>query len=173
MAIERTPEPGMLVMGVLWGSGVDTSKTRILLSGMFGPVSRHSETVPFEEYTDYYEKEMGTGISRCFLAFGPLFPRGALAEAKLGTNRLERQLSRSGKRVVNLDPGIVTPEALILASTKPHYHRVYLSKGIYAELTLVFRGKGFDTMPWTYPDYQEVWARSFFNEVRGDLMERR
>ena len=171
MGIEQVPQPGRLVIGVLCSRGVDTSTAERLVSLLYGPVYRRSDTVPFRTFSEHYEKEMGEGISRCFWAFEPPFQRGALAEAKLGTNRIERHLAREGKRGVNLDPGLLTPEALILATTKPHYHRIYLSKGIYAELTLLYQRKEFDAMPWTYPDYREEWARIFFKGVRDELLD--
>ena len=170
--IEQIPLPGRLLMGVLWSQGVDTVETENLVSQHFGPIHRRSETVSFQKYTSHYEKEMGKGISRCFWAFNSSFQRGALVDAKLATNRIERTMARDGKRIINLDPGLLTPEALIMATTKPHYHRIYLSKGIYAELTLIYQRKEFDTMTWTYPDYREDWARSFFQVVRNDLLEK-
>ena len=152
------------------------TKAKILLdaeervSFLFGPVFRRSETVTFTNYTDYYEEEMGEGVNRCFWAFSRPFPRGALAEAKLATNRIERDLARGGKRTINLDPGLLTPESLVLATTKPYSHRVYLSKGIFGDLVLMY-GKGrFQCMPWTYPDYREDWAQKFLCDVRGGLL---
>jgi hypothetical protein len=170
---EQVPLPGRLVMGVLWSRDADIPRTRERLAQLFGPVCRQSETVLFRKFTDHYEKEMGQGISRCFWAFLPPLQRGALADAKLATNRIERIMEKEGNRTINLDPGLLTPEALILASTKPHYHRIYLSRGIYAELTLVYQRKCFDAMPWTYPDYREEWAREFFSAVRDDLLKER
>ncbi|MBN2719900.1 MAG: DUF4416 family protein [Proteobacteria bacterium] len=171
MRIEKAPSPGRLVMGVLFtqaGVLLDAEKR---VSFLFGPVYRRSETISFVDYTDYYEKEMGQGVNRCFWAFSRPFPRGALAEAKLGTNRIERQLAREGKRAINLDPGLLTPESLVLATTKPYSHRIYLSKGIFGDLTLML-GKGrFECMPWTYPDYRDDRVQKFLGDVRGDLLE--
>ena len=171
VGIERIPPPGRLIIGVLFGGEGDISTAERLVSLLYGPVFRRSNTVPFRTFSDHYEREMGKEINRCFWAFKPPFPRGALAEAKLGTNRIERRLAREGNRGINLDPGLLTPEALILATTKPHYHRIYLSKGIYGELTLLYQRKEFDVMPWTYPDYREQWARSFFKGVRDELLD--
>jgi hypothetical protein len=80
-------------------------------------------------------------------------------------------MSGSGNRPVNLDPGLLTLEALNLATTKPHYHRLYLSKGVFGELTLIYRQGGFEPLPWTYPDYREKWATVFFEKVRKEMLE--
>jgi len=171
MKIEKVPSPGRLVMGVLFTQAGVLLEAEKRVSFLFGPVYRRSETVSFGDYTDYYEKEMGRGVNRCFWAFPRPFPRGALAEAKLATNRIERDLARGGKRTLNLDPGLLTPESLVLATTKPYSHRIYLSKGIFGDLALMF-GKGrFEYMPWTYPDYRDDRAQKFLGDVRGDLLK--
>jgi len=41
----------------------------------------------------------------------------------------------------------------VLATTKDNAHRIYLGQGIYAEVTLIYRGRRFCPLPWTYPDY--------------------
>lgn len=158
-------------MGVLWSRNEDLEEAEGRMENVFGQVHLKSETVAFEKYTNYYEKEMGKSLRRCFCSFNPPFQRGALVEAKLATNRIERNMSKSDKRVVNLDPGLLTLEALSLATTKPYYHRLYLSKGVYGELTLIYRKGGFEPLPWTYPDYREEWARVFFHKVREDLLK--
>jgi hypothetical protein len=63
------------------------------------------------------------------------------------------------------------PERLILATGKNYVHRVYLSKGIYADLTLIFRKGSFRPVKWTYPDYATPELIGFFNEIRKKYME--
>ena len=57
--------------------------------------------------------------------------------------RVERRLAArqtaGPPRPVNLDPGYLESGKLILASMKNFSHRVYLSAGVYAEVTLMFR----------------------------------
>ena len=54
----------------------------------------------------------------------------------------------------------------MLATGKNFSHRIYLDGGIYADLTLVYTGGGFQTLPWTYPDYAERGLRAFLEQVR-------
>ena len=89
---------------------------------------------------------------------------------KLKTNEIEQQHLIDGNRRLNIDPGYISPERLILATGKNYVHRVYLKKGIYADLTLVFQKGSFRPLKWTYPDYAAPEIIGFFNEIRERYM---
>ena len=89
-----------------------------------------------------------------------------IAEIKVLTNKIEEKLSSAGKRLVNIDPGYLDLAKLILASTKDYSHRIYLGKGIYAEITLSYQGKSFQGWQWTYPDFRTTEYRNIFNQIR-------
>jgi hypothetical protein len=59
---------------------------------------------------------------------------------------------------------------LILATGKGYSHRPYLRDGIYADLTLIYSGKSFQSLPWTYPDYGEKPAIEMFNRIRAKYL---
>jgi hypothetical protein len=67
---------------------------------------------------------------------------------------------------VNLDPGYLEHSKVILASTKNFYHRMYLGRGIFGEVTMHFRRQVWEFFPWTYPDYQSEAYQKFFLELR-------
>ena len=93
--------------------------------------------------------------------------RDQLPEIKRISNRLEVSLStEEGFRQVNIDPGYVSLEQMILATTKKAGHRPYLEGGIYAELTYRFIKGSFQPMEWTYSDYRVYLSLDFFNRVR-------
>jgi len=120
-------------------------------------------------FTDYYEKQMGKNLKRKFLSFAELLPPEKLSEIKLRTNELEEEIKKELKttrRIVNLDPGYLTPSALIMATAKDFAHRIPLKQGIYAHLELLFGKKDVRTLSWTYPDYKTEEYQSFFREVR-------
>jgi hypothetical protein len=73
---------------------------------------------------------------------------------------------------LNLDPGYLTPAKLVLASTKDHAHRLYLARGIYAEVTLYFKGRRWQYRDWTFPDYRRDDYQQFFSACR-ELLRRR
>jgi hypothetical protein len=45
-------------------------------------------------------------------------------------------------RPLNLDPGYLTEAKLVLATTKDRNHRLYLDRGIFAEVTLCYQRGG-------------------------------
>ncbi|OGO01213.1 MAG: hypothetical protein A2Y72_00070 [Chloroflexi bacterium RBG_13_53_26] len=136
-----------------------------LLQERLGPIDIESDTLDFS-YTRYYEEEMGTGLKRRFLGFHHLAPPDRLVEVKLFTNELEQILAEEGKRLVNLDPGYLTAAKVVLASTKDYAHRLYLGSGIYGEVALVYQGRRFQVLPWTYPDYRSEVYHRFFKQLR-------
>jgi hypothetical protein len=109
---------------------------------------------------------MGWPLHRRFVSFRNLIPPEDLVDIKLRTNRIEQQHSQRGRRKINIDPGYICKERLILATGKNYVHRVYLNKGVYADLTLVFERGSFRALPWTYRDYAETKMISYFNNIR-------
>jgi hypothetical protein len=55
---------------------------------------------------------------------------------------------------------------LVLASTKDFCHRIYLDRGIFAEITLVYKKDSFTHWDWTYPDYRTAQYIKIFNHIR-------
>jgi hypothetical protein len=136
--------------------GSDASALEAALSGLdrrWGPREFLSPPLPFDK-TSYYDAEMGGPLSRVLWMSGRLFDRGDLAGIKIETNAIEASLSRrDGTRRVNIDPGFLTAENFILATTKNYSHRVYLGRGIFGDLTLVYSSGEYRPLKWTYPDY--------------------
>jgi hypothetical protein len=135
----------------------------------FGPVDWVSELFPFNG-TRYYEKEMGWPLYRRFISFLSLITPEAIADIKLITNEIEKEHLDKEKRKINIDPGYITLERLVLATGKNYSHRIYLGKGIYADLTLIFHDGTFKPLSWTYPDYAEEKVISLFNRLRSGYL---
>ncbi|MFZ7111905.1 MAG: DUF4416 family protein [Desulfatiglandales bacterium] len=135
------------------------------LQDLFGPLDWKSEGLFFDR-TRYYEREMGWPLYRRFASFQRLVRPEDLVEIKLTTNEIENRYVLHGKRRVNIDPGYIALERLILATGKNFTHRVYLSRGIYADLTLIFQRGGFRALEWTYRDYSDPDIISCFNDLR-------
>ena len=166
MGTPKKPELVRLFVGMLSGDQKLLSAAANILAKKFGPVLLESEIIPFE-FTDYYTPEMGENLWRKFVAFKRMVSPEKLASIKLFTNRLEETYSQNKKRRINLDPGLLTPARVILASTKDFSHRIYLKAGIYAEITLLFRKGKFETLAWTYPDYRTEPYLKFFSALRN------
>lgn len=140
----------------------------------FGPIAVASPVFDFTE-TDYYTATMGPGLKKQFFAFERLIDPGALAATKRQTNDWEAEYAALGRhaepRPLNLDPGYITPAKLVLASTKNHAHRIYLGDGIFAEVTLSYRGGRWQPHEWTYPDFRRDDYQEFFTACRRRLLE--
>lgn len=137
----------------------------------FGEIDFISDRFPFD-FTDYYNQEMGENLYRHFITFGPLVSQDSLADIKWTTNSLEaKYASSNGNRSINIDPGYLCQVHVILATTKGYTHRPYLRKGIYADLTLIYRNKSFQALDWTYPDYRQEKVIQLFNQFRKKYSE--
>ncbi len=135
------------------------------MEGLFGPTDWISPAFFFDR-TKYYEKEMGWPLHRRFISFKNLVRPQDIVEIKWKTNALEKKESQRGKRKINIDPGYVALERLVLATGKNYTHRIYLSKGIFADLTLIFQRGTFRPLRWTFKDYGDPQIIGYFNEVR-------
>ena len=74
---------------------------------------------------------------------------------------------------MNIDPGYLTQAKLVLASTKDHAHRIYLDRGIFAEVTLFYKDRHWQHRDWTFPDYRRADYHAFFDECRQFFHTRR
>lgn len=158
------PQPVKLIISV-FGLAERFEEVECALVAQYGVIDWRSARLPFD-HTRYYEHEFGGGLERVLLAFDALIDPGDLPDIKLWTNDLEQRWAVEGRRTVNLDPGYVSAAKLVLATTKNHSHRIYLSKGIYAEVTLSYCDKAFRPLPWTYPDYGSAPYIAMMHEIR-------
>ncbi len=165
------PNPAMLVVGILTARRDRFPAVAARLAERFGPVDLVGPWWPFD-FTDYYEAEMGAPLHRRMMAFRRLTAQSRLAEIKLATNAIEADfLDGAGGRSVNIDPGHLLAERFVLASGKNFTHRIYVGRGIYADLTLVYRKGAFHSLPWTYPDYAGDRIQSFLQRARDRYRE--
>jgi len=168
MSVPQEPPQVKLIAGLLFVDLEVRDRALEVLFERFGPPDFLTETQPFV-YTPYYNREMGTNIQRQVCTFLHLVPAESLPDIKLFTNQLEVQLSLNGKRQINIDPGFLSEERVILATGKNYTHRIYLRNGIYADLTLLYQKGAYQKLPWTYPDYQEPALLHFFGVLREKL----
>jgi hypothetical protein len=166
MSKPREPKPAKLVIGLFMKDRALFEPLVADLVSEFGAMDLVSRWMPFD-YTAYYEQEMGTPLFRRLLAFNSLIQQLDLAGIKSATNRLEDQYADNGRRRVNIDPGYLLLERFVLASGKNFSHRIYVGQKIYADLTLIYQGGAYETLPWTYPDYADRPIISFLEQVRA------
>ncbi len=162
-----------LICGILTADADLLEQARERLDAIFGPVDVADGPWLFDT-TAYYTNEMGAGLCRWFVAYTRLVSPGRLAEIKHTTNRLEADLADqyrtlTCRRPVNLDPGYVALDKLVLATTKNHAHRMYIGDRMYGEVTLRYADRRWQPWPWTYPDYARETYHPFLTRARDAL----
>ena len=167
----KKPKPVQLIMALLYSQVEQREQTTKKLAECFGPIEWESPEFEFN-HTRYYTEEMEENLWKVILGFNKLINQENLVEIKLETNHLEQDFSQAGKRRVNIDPGYLTLDRLVVATGKNTSHRVYLGKGVYGDLTLIFQSGSFQSLPWTYPDFRSEKIISFFNQFRQKLKEK-
>ena len=144
-----------------------------VLEKHFGPIDYVSSTLDFERYTYYYSEEMGYGIKGKLISFERLIHPSQLPDIKLTTNEIEDRYRVEGKRRVNIDPGYIHHTQFVLASTKSWGNRIYLNKGIYAEVTLIYYRGRFVHSDFTYPNYREEEYKRELEKIRNMYVKKR
>jgi hypothetical protein len=178
MAEPKEPARVMLIVAAFsrWHEAVGWARDN--LQNRYGPIALASPAFDFTE-THYYYDSMGAGLKKQFFAFQRLIAPTDLVEIKLATNELERDSGRTGAwasartgvaRPLNLDPGYLNAGKWVLATTKDQAHRLYLERGIFAEVTLRFEQGEYVPWPWTYPNYRRDDYREFFKAARAEYL---
>ncbi len=121
---------------------------------------------------NYYTQEMGdlNKLRRLIWCETMPRPRDWFLTLKLFAQKIEQQTSRQHKRTLNLDIGQLNLENILLASSKPYSHRIYMGAGVYSELCYLFQKQSYQPLPWTYPDYQHQQKIDFFQSCRQYLI---
>jgi len=166
MSKPSIPTPVKLILSLILGDKGLFTFVAGELSQACGRIDFMSAFIPFTT-TDYYQAEMGKNLMRRFITFEKLIEPDMLPEVKRLTDELESKLKDGkGNRRVNCDPGYIALDHLILATHKKYSHRPYLRAGVYADLTLIYRRKGFQSLEWTYPDYGSAESIEIMNRLR-------
>jgi len=160
-----TPQPVKLVMSLIMASEALLPRVLEDLRLHYGETDFVSPWMAFD-FTDYYTAEMGRDLKRKITAFHRLIAPDTLPSVKHQTNQTEQKYTHQARRKVNIDPGYICGEHMILATTKAYAHRPYLGDGIYADLTLIYRKGSYRSLEWTYPDYRRPELVEMFNAIR-------
>jgi hypothetical protein len=170
----KEPSPVKLIVGILAANENCLQAAVEALTAEFANLDLQSDIWPFTQ-TDYYNSQIGENILRQFVSIDEPIDPGSLPDIKHQTNKLEQKLAAKLNidlpRPVNLDPGIIEPSKLVLATTKNYSHRIYIGQKMYAEVTLIFDKGTWQPLPYTYPDYEQQCYHDFFDKVRTRLLQ--
>ena len=160
------PDRAIVFCGILYNEKVNLKDVEDIIQKYYGSIIFKSDIFEFTE-TSYYDDEIGKPIYRVFYAINKLIEQDKIIELKLLSNKLEDEyFSDFGRRKVNIDPGYLTKAKVVLPTTKNFQHRIYLGRGIYAEVTLRWRRGNFGEWEWTFKDYKRKESINFFNRLR-------
>lgn len=165
MSKPKEPVQAKLIASLITENIAVLKSSLAVLYGTLGNMDFISEKIKFN-HTQYYEKEMGKDLFRKIISFENLILPDELSSIKVFTNSIEDRHTENGRRKINIDPGYIVMEKMILATCKNFSHRIYLSKGVYADLTLIYRGNNFVALEWTFPDYADTDMRNLLKGIR-------
>jgi len=154
MAQPGEPYPVKVFVAALFVPDAVMQDALSRLAERLGPIDYTSDAIPFD-VTDYYASEMGKGLMRQLFSFARKVTPAAIAEIKLFTNALEDELAEGGKRRINLDPGYMDHNKVVLPSMKQGSQKIYLDKGVWADPTLRYEKGRFHPFDWTFPDFKD------------------
>ncbi|MCM8820535.1 MAG: DUF4416 family protein [Candidatus Omnitrophica bacterium] len=172
MKIRERYQKIKLFCGILYRDEDIVEKVKERLTEKIGEIDLMAGPFPFT-FTDYYQKEMGDNLKRRFVSFKNLVSPEDAYIWKHITNDIEGEffVPSGFPRAVNLDPGYINLSHIVLFSTKDFYHRIYLGKGIFAEVTLYYEKGRYNFLPWTYTDYKTQGYLDFFTGIRNIYKE--
>lgn len=166
-------EPEKLICAILYTDETSADAAISKLKAAFGETDIESDSYSFSDISPYYDDEMGGTVFRKMLSFSECRDPQELAAIKTLTNSIEQQTADAGNRHINLDPGFISAGRLSLATTKNAGHRIPLSDGIYAELTLFYARHAWHPFPWTYMDFKLPQVHDFLTQARKIYMQQR
>jgi hypothetical protein len=152
-------------IGVLTSNPAIISETRQLIESVHGPIDLVSDLFSFS-VTDYYDAEMGSNLLRAFLCLETLIDPGNLVRLKYFCTEIEERFKQNGRRIINLDPGYMDYHKIVLASFKYGGFKIYLSEGVYGDMTLYYSKGRFFPFDWGFPDFRQGLYDRFLLRVR-------
>ena len=165
----KEPLPGRLVVSIIYSSIDALSDSLDMLERRFGKVQYETGEIVCSD-ADRYREEMGERLIRRFFSFEEPVKRSALCEIKMKCKKIEPCFAdKAGGvlfRTINIDPGIMTPDNIIMASCHENQHRIYIADSIFAEIVLIYANGRFVRLPWTNQDFCHDLAIDFFDRVR-------
>ncbi|MBN1759820.1 MAG: DUF4416 family protein [Chitinispirillaceae bacterium] len=170
MGTETTPHNVQLFIALLYSPDAPVKAVLDELDRWHGTRDHAYGPVPFS-WSAYYNDEMGSNLQKMYFSYRDSIDRDLLPSIKLRTNAIEREYAGpDGNRIINIDPGYIARDKVVLATTKDFFHRLHLANGIYGEVTLHYRKGRFRYFSWTYPDFRDPEIMRFLERIRAPLV---
>ncbi len=142
-----------LFTGIIFSGDELNPSVIFSLEKFLGKTDYKSPPIPFD-VTDYYSREMGNDLKRIFLSFEKLINPQDITDIKIRTDEIELKYTDLTGRKVNIDPGYMDYYKVVLASKKMGGQKIYLNKGVWADITLLYEKGTFKPLDWGFPDFK-------------------
>lgn len=154
---------GILIIAIMYSNKEIYNRVKFILTEKFNKIKSESQEYNFDQFTHYYEKEMGKNLVKRFLIFDYNITKKDLIKIKKQTTEIEKEFSVNGNRTINLDPGYLNENELVLASFKKGTnYKEELGEGVYAHKVLEFENGKAKIFWHTFPDYRVKENQEFF-----------
>ncbi len=153
-------------MAIMYSDSEVYSKVKDILKKIYGDISLEGGEYDFN-FTDYYLDEFGANLKKRFVLFEDLIETKLISQIKIDLIKLESSMSEQGKRIINIDPGYITENEVIVPSTKPLPHRTPLEHELFADKQLEFKDSEVITFRHTFADYKV--NQDFFLKCLGKI----
>ncbi len=159
-----------LIIGAIYSDVqfLESAKRQMANLNLF--IKNQSKEFPFD-LTEYYKSEMGPNLKRCFLSAEGIQKIETCFKWKIKLVKIENNLRESGKRRINLDPGYIDLQSVVLFSSKKGPQKIYIRRGVWGDLILLKVKNRFQNLPWTFPDIRKGRYNSFFLEAVKEFKE--
>ena len=155
---------GKLFFGIMFSDKDIYNECLKDLINNFGEVEKESFEYDFDEFTDYYEKEMGRWLKKKIIIFKKEIEEKDLVGVKKFITEIEKKYSEEGKRKINIDPGFVS-DRVVLASFKKKDFKKNLGEGVFAHEVLRLEDGRVKEFWHTFRDYKGKKVKEFL-EIR-------
>lgn len=153
------------IAGILTSRKDRLDEVIFALADYFGPADIVGEWREFN-HTNYYEDEMGKNLFRVFVSFEKLVAPEIAVKFKGFAKKVEESFRENGARVVNIDPGYLDANKVILITGKHGGHKIALETGVWADF-LLWYNKGWVALPWAFPDFRDGGLFPLFAKMRA------
>jgi hypothetical protein len=170
MANPQPPLPVKLFIAVLFKEQAVLEPARRLFVRHWGPIDFEGSDCLFDT-TDYYEHEMGKPLFRRIVSFERLAKPTELVDMKLSCNAIEDGLKDGNSRTVNCDCGYLDHNKVVLASAKEAGQKIYIDKGIYADLSGRYKDGKYRPFEWSFPDFKDGRYDADLARIRSAYLE--
>jgi hypothetical protein len=153
MANPQQPPIVKLFIAILFKDSSSLSTAKQAISERWGSTDFEGVDHPFD-CTQYYDREMGSPLLRRLISCETLISPVLLPDLKLACNDIEDALRINDNRTVNCDVGYLDHNKIVLASAKEMGQKIYIDKGIYADMVARYKNGKYQSFEWAFPDFK-------------------